>query len=162
MESTDQIARLERRLQALERRNRWTTAVCALLGVFALAAFTQRQEQVVRAERFELLNAQGQVAGHWTMQRGEPMLQMGLRGATTVRLGVNAPDDAGLQVGGPEGGLRVDLGVMRGGATGLMLIGPNPGGTAPTSGITLLHEPVIGPMILLQEQGRLLFEAPVD
>jgi hypothetical protein len=162
VDSTGEIARLERRLQALERRNRWTTAICALLGVFALAAFTQRQEQVVRAERFELLNAQGQVAGQWGMERGGPVLQMGTRQATMIRLGVNAPDDAGLQIGGPEGSLRVDLGLMTGDATGLMLNGPNPGATGPASGITLLHAPAIGPMILLQEQGRALFEAPVD
>ena len=162
MESMGEIARLERRLQALERRNRWTTAVCALLGVFALGAFTLRQEQVVRAERFELLNTQGEVAGEWSVHGGGPMLRMGTRGATTVRLGVNAPDDAGLQIGGPEGGLRVDLGLLTGGSTGLTLSGPNPDGTAPMSGITLLHAPVMGPMILLQEQGRAVFEAPVD
>ncbi|MBW3570939.1 MAG: hypothetical protein KY467_07525 [Gemmatimonadetes bacterium] len=163
MESTGPIDGLELRIARLERRNRWTTALCALLAVLALAGFTRGQGQVVRAEKFELVNARGATVSQWALERSGPVLQLGHRLEPHVRVGLSNPGGPGLQVAGEHGRGRIHLELLPDvNGTALLMVGPEPVESGAVSGITLLHTPSLGPSILLQERNRRVFRVPAQ
>ena len=134
MQSTGDIDRLEARIARLERRNRWTTAVCVMLGMLALAGFTQRQERVVRAEKFELVDARGTVVSEWDVRVNGPVLQLGGSMDPHLRVGLSdsgSPGSPGMQVAGEQGRLRIELGLVpEVDGTALFMFGPEPPGSS--------------------------------
>jgi hypothetical protein len=161
MESTAEIERLERRLHALERRSRWTTAACAVLAALALAGFTRGQQRVVRAEKFELLDARGSAVSEWSVAPSGPVLQLGRPNEANARVGLAGHGDPAFQVSDARGRLRVTLGLESiADGTALFMYGPDEPAGGTGSGITLLHVPRRGPELWMRERGRTVFRVP--
>lgn len=161
MQSTVQVDRLEARIARLERRNRWTAAVCVMLGMLVLGGFTQRQERVVRAEKFELVDAGGEVVSEWDVRDNGPVLQLGRTTEPHLRVGLSdsgRPGSPGVQVVGPRGRLRMELGLVpEADGTALFMFGLEPPSSGANSGVTLMHVPGYGPELMMTEQGRTVF-----
>ena len=84
-------SRLQARIERLERRNRFSLAAIALLacvGLVAAAGASRSAEPVVRAEAFELIDAEGRELGRWSTRESSPELSMyDSEGRRRIRLG---------------------------------------------------------------------------
>jgi hypothetical protein len=94
MPDRTQDGKIERRLERAERRLRQLrvllVALVGVVAVFTLTALTvEREQKIVQAERFELVNRQGDVRGALDIQDGSPGLVLFGTGGSQVTLGLD-------------------------------------------------------------------------
>lgn len=124
---------LESRIEALEKRTRLLVGallVVTSLALLGAAASPEAENQVVRANRFELVDSEGRVRGELSLQDGAPVFSL-LDAAGRDRLSLN--HDAGgtaLFIRDQEGVIRLGATHFKHGGGGFALHGPDSKGAA--------------------------------
>ena len=124
---------LESRIEALEKRTRLLVGALLVVTSLALlgsAASPEAETQVVRANRFELVDSEGRVRGELSLQDGAPVFSL-LDTAGRDRLSLN--HDAGgtaLFIRDQEGVIRLGAAHFKHGGGGFALHGPDSKGAA--------------------------------
>lgn len=131
---SEELRQIERRLAAVERRNRLlaATLALALLGAVLLAAVpgTEPPKPVARAERFQLVDGAGAVRGELRVEDGSPVFAL-LDEAGVERLSLShQPDATAFTIWDSSGVIRVGAAQFSHGGGGFALHGPQSKGAA--------------------------------
>lgn len=123
MTTEERLTKLENNLIAANRRNRWALATAFLLLLGLLVALNMRTPDEVKARRFVVVDAQGQVrAGLLLTADGSPWLALrDTQGELRAELGVDDSGTASLAMRDAQGRARAELGVDDKGLVGLLL-----------------------------------------
>lgn len=134
-------------------------AVCLVVTVAAIAyaAGMSSAPEVIRAQRFELVDAEGKVRGALGIGRGQPVLAFADEaGKTRVLLGLSDDGTPGLGLADAEGEVRA---VVRVGEDGRPRVDLRNEGEK-TRAVLELNEDGSGALRLFGEDGEVVWEGP--
>lgn len=111
MTAEERLEKLEREIIGMRRRYRWLLATCLGLTValFVLPGFVAQDAKIVRAERFEVLDAKGNIRAMFFAEKDTVMLNLrDENGQTGVGMIVNK-DGPGISLLSKDGKIRIAL-----------------------------------------------------